>query len=148
MATPIIDLITDNLVETLSGVSADGDYSITLYVKEPDAVADSVADGTCMVIEADWTYEDNSPIGMDGMYQAYELTVYCRGGNERNYQHLCRQYASDVKRAVMADETRGGLARWSKVLGARKFTDGALRGVIVDYQVYYRTRLDRPDVQQ
>lgn len=147
MATPIADRIMDNLIETLAGVSTGGGYSVNLLVKEPDYQADAVADGVCIVNEADWTYEDNPPLGMDGINQNYELTVFVRGGNERNYQRLCRQYASDVKRAVMLDESRDGLARWSKVTGARKFNDGSLRGVIVDYQVYFRTLLDKPDQQ-
>lgn len=148
MSVPIVELITANLVETLSGVSETaGGYSTTLTVSEPDAVADAVADGTCIVNEGDWSYEDNPPYGMDGVYQTYEIVVYVRGGDERNHQRLGRQYANDVKRAVMSDETRGGYARWSKVTAVRNFSDGALRGVTVDYQVYFWHLKDRPDAQ-
>jgi hypothetical protein len=148
MATPIADRITDSVVAALSTVTSDGgEYSSTLYVKEPDHVADTMADGTCIVNEGDWTYEDNAPMGKDGIYQSYSLTIFVRGGDERNYQRLCRLYASDAKRALMQDETRGGLARWSKVTGASKFTDGAVRGVTLDYQVYFWTAKDQPDVQ-
>lgn len=136
----------DNLVAALGSV-AGGDYASTLLVKEPDYTADAVADGVCIVNEGDWTYEENPPLGMDGIYQSYDFVIFVRGGNERDYQRLARQYASDAKRAVMLDESRGGLARWSKVLGARKFNDGSLRGVTVDYQVYFWTLKDKPDRQ-
>ena len=146
MATPICDRIMDDIVLALGSVNGGG-YSSTLLVKEPDYTADAVADGVTIVNEGDWTYEDSPPLQMDGIYQSYEVTIYVRGGNERNYQRLCRQYASDAKRALMLDESRGGLARWCKVLGARKFNDGSLRGVTVDFQVYFRTLLDKPDQQ-
>lgn len=146
MATPIFDRIMDNRVAAIGSVSG-GDYASTLLVKEPDYTADAVADGVCIVNEGDWTYEDNPPLGMDGILQLVEVAIYVRGGSERNYQRLCRQYASDAKRAWMLDESCGGLARWSKVLGGRKFNDGALRGVNVDFQVYFRTLKDKPDQQ-
>ncbi len=139
----------DRLIFALGSVSATSeDYSTTLLVKEPDYTADTVADGICIVNEGDWTYEENPPFLMDGIYQTYEVVIFVRGGNERNYQRLCRQYASDAKRALMLDESQGGYARWSKVLGARKFNDGSLRGVTVDFQVYFRTLKDKPDRQQ
>ncbi len=146
MATPICDKIMDSLVAALGSVSPEA-YSCTLLVKEPDYSADTVADGITIIHEGDWTYEENPPLGMDGIYQSYEVQIFVRGGNERNYQRLCRQYASDAKRALMLDESQGGLARWSKVLGARKFNDGSLRGVTVDFQVYFRTLKDKPDQQ-
>lgn len=147
MATPIIDRITDNLVAALASVSRGGGYSVDLLVKEPDHVADAVGDAVCVVEDTDFTFEDSPPLMMDGIYQNYEFTIYVRGGDERNFKRLARQYYSDARRAVMLDESRGGLARWSKVTGGRNFNDGAVRGITVTYQVYYRTLLDKPDQQ-
>src|SRR5678809_1556964 len=101
MATPICDRIMDDIVAALGSVTPAGGYSSTLLVKEPDYTADAVADGVTIVNEGDWTYEDNPPLGMDGIYQSYEFVIYVRGGDERNHQRLCRQYASDAKRALM-----------------------------------------------
>jgi hypothetical protein len=147
VARPIIQLITDDAVAAIAGVSTEGGYLSNLLVSEPDHVADTPGDGVTFVHDSDWSYEENAPVGMEGLFWNFDIVTYVRGGDERNYQLLCRQYHSDIKKALMLDESRGGLARWSKVTGARLFNDGSSRGVVTTYQVYFRTLLNLPDRQ-
>jgi hypothetical protein len=147
MAKPIVEFITEDLVEAVARVSLLSGDATTLRASEPDATADSPQDSVAIVREADWTYEDNPPIGMDGIFQDYEVVFYVQAGDESNYGRIVRRYASDIKKRVMADENRGGYARWTKVTGVRKFSDGSVRGAILDVQVYFWTLQDTPDRQ-
>lgn len=146
MGKPIADFIMEHLVNALAGVTATSvDAGVTFIVNEPDAIADSPQDSIVLVKEGNWTYEDPSPIGFDGIFQDYEVIFYVEdGGVDSTYHARCRAYAAAGKRAIMADEQRGGYARWTKVTGARKF-EGETRGVVLDVQVYFRTVMDQPD---
>jgi hypothetical protein len=146
MGQPIVEFITADVVAAVAAVTTLNGYSTTLIVSEPDAEADSPQDSTAIVVEAAETPEESPPIGFDGIYQEYDVTVYIQdGGSTSTFNQRRRAYAADVRRAVMTDEERGGYARWTRWNGSRPFGDDKGRGVIVSFQVYYRTVLDRPD---
>ncbi|HEY1189526.1 MAG TPA: hypothetical protein VGE74_17910 [Gemmata sp.] len=146
MGKPIVEFITADVVAAVAAVTTPNGYSTTLVVSEPDAEADSPQDSTAEVVEAGETPEESPPMGFDGVYQDYDVVVFIQdGGTDSTFNQRRRAYSADVRRAVMADEERGGYARWTRWTGSRPFQSDRGRGVVVSFQVYYRTVKDQPD---
>jgi hypothetical protein len=145
---PVVSKITDNLVQAVSQVKVAAGYENDLTAEKFKRSGNGSSHGTVVVAKVDFEPAERQAVGSDMLWQHYQLTCFVAEDEdgEAEFDDLLDVVAADVKRAVMQDPTRGGIARQTDFLRGEPFdsSEDELGGVLLAYRVQYRTRLDNP----
>lgn len=114
VASPISEQILEEMVETLSGVSTAANYMTDLAVEREEQGGNGASfDGQCIVGSVQPIAEfDKAPLGWDQYVLRVGVLVYAIESETdgANMTGRLSAYASDVRRALLQDLHRGGLA--------------------------------------
>jgi hypothetical protein len=151
MSYPIVELISQNVVDVLSRVAESTGYNGTLIVERQKRSGNIPRDRLVVVHQDD-------PIPLDGAHghttwnQPYVVTCYVIESetSDTPIDQRVNFIRSDVEKAVMEDVTRGGYAILTSLEKPELFDakDGSFFGIDVHFTVTYRTIQDDPYVQQ
>jgi hypothetical protein len=153
MTTPIIESIAENLKTAIAGVTVANGYNQTLTPIRPkrnDFSDVSPIDGTALI----WQ-ENDEPVGNSALTTttfAQEFLIMCvvldSDAATASIDTRLNQVKSDIRKAIMIDPTRGGLAIDTQIGPSRKFDDGeGYTGIAVTCIVIYRTGILDPYFQ-
>lgn len=150
--TAIVELIRQNFLTVLGTVTISNGYSGTLIVHSVSRYGNTTGDLDTIVEQGDeeivGEQDEDGAVGQDTYIQEFLIFVHLQEaeGSATNYDARCNAAIADVRKAVMADVTRGGKALRTEKHKAFMFTDrsGAVAGVMVPFKVHFRTRLDDP----
>lgn len=153
MAEPLIEQIAEHLKTTVSGVTVDAGYNQTLTPIRPrrcDFSDLSPVDGHVLI----WQ-EDDAPVDAAALTTtqfAQEFLLICivldSDTETDSIDTRLNRVKSDLRKALMVDPTRGGLAIDTQIGQSRKIDDGeGFTGVAVTCAVLYRTALTDPYTQ-
>lgn len=114
MAT-IRDQILDNIVTTLKGITvAQGYQSDMGHVhREVEIVSDVKRFPACFPIASDETPQQSDTDALMNAEWQIGLLLYVK--ERTNLSKECEKVVGDVRKAILTDETRGGLAIWTTI---------------------------------
>jgi hypothetical protein len=146
MGKPIVDLITDNLLTTLQGVTTVAGYHYTLTVAHHDKIeGDAPADKLCILYRGDTESElDEAPQGCQQWRQAYSLVCYAFAtqASPDAPDEKASTIGADVCKALQVDYTRGGYA-FDTIIDVPELLAGG-NGIIINFACRYQTRFSDP----
>lgn len=152
MADAIVEQIRQDLVDAVATVTTGNGYTGTLTVEAVARHGNSTTSMTAVVEQGDEDKldDDESACLRDTYHQKF--MVFINVGNPNNvqdYDKLCNAAAADVRKAVMIDVTRGGLADWTRILPTQLFSNdaGEVAGIVAPFLVRYWTAQDDPYTQ-
>jgi hypothetical protein len=143
MATPVLELIAENIVEALKNVSPAGGYNVTLEVERYKNPHNRPRDMLAVVITGDAApAEDSEGSEQSSWVQTFGVLVYVIDNETTTNPADERQILAwaDCVRALSIDKTRGGQA-WRQSMLPPDFGDDF---VLIKFDVYYDTVGDDP----
>lgn len=153
MPEPIVEQIRQNLLTVLGGITTGNSYQYTLNVQSAARHGNPATDLTCILEMGDeQIVDDDSGRGanlQDTQFQSFFVFVHVSTQSGVAYDQKCNRIVADVRKAVLADWSRGGLALWTRRQEASFFLEdtGKVGGVRIDFLVNYRHRLNDPYTQ-
>lgn len=145
---PVIELITQNVVDTLAGVRVASGYHVDLIAERRVRSGNRERDGLAVVLQGDPEKVDDAPEGRVAWRQRYAVVCYVVESetSTRPIDQRINLTRSDVEKALMVDFTRGGNAYDTVIQEPELFDDpeGRWDGVVVYFDVLYRTTHDDP----
>lgn len=151
MADPIVEQIRQNLMAAVATVTTDNNYTGTLTVEAVQRHGNSAAGLTAIVEQGEEEVlgeeDDSGSVGHHTFWQTFHVFInIANPANVADYDRLCNLASADVRKAVMADVSRGGLALRTKLVSRSIFANeaGEVAGTMVPFDVLYRTKLDDP----
>jgi len=149
-ADPIIERIAQDIQAAVAGITQAAGYNQDLVCKRPARLGlegdVSPADGVAVLVQDDPQPDEahsnyGNPDRMAWLVTfEVDACVVPADADDTPIDTLLSRVRADIEKAVMADETRGGLAVWTKPLGSMRFAyDAGLPGIAVQFQVLYRT---------
>ena len=150
--SPIVELIAQDLLATVNGVTEANGYLQTLTAVRPkrvNAEADITGD-LCVLIEQD----DPEQVGVNGNVQEWRQTfavqafVIDSDAATVAIDTRINFVLADLLKAIMADHTRGGYAIRQEIGDIDRFIYAGYSGVAVSLEVHYRTTYGDPYTQQ
>lgn len=147
--TPVDEAILDNVVATLAAIATPS-YHLTFKRAErfiPLNATQVQEYPSALVGTADITWSDALHFRLSGDMR---FTVRALVEDREAHQESLAWAAADVRKALLADVTRGGLAVDTKVLAQSPFmliseAGNAVTGVDVSVQVRFRHQYDDPN---
>lgn len=150
-ATPIVEQITVNIVETLQEISEENGYDYTLTVeRDKRRPPENYVDCHVIVFQLDPSLDPDNNLLQTQWIQPYALQVYIDIPSDENDTMIpstrLNTITADIHKKLAEDITRGGLALdttvlpWSEYLGGI----GEHEGREVQFQVKYRTAWNDP----
>lgn len=145
MTYPIVELIRQNILGALQSVSGLSVESVARY-------GNSAGDGTAVLEMGEekpvGESDESGAIGRHTLEQTFTVCVHVHNPSPgaADFDTLCNVRVADVRKAVMADVTRGGNALWTHLLPVSMFINdaGEIAGPAISFVVRYRTKLDDP----
>jgi hypothetical protein len=139
---PVSERISENIVETLKGVSAAAGFNVDLDVERYDTRGNDPGHYKTIVSDgADAEADDaDTPLGFKRWRRPYDIYVFVveSEASPVAYDTLANVARADVERALMADVTRGGWAQNTEVRDPILFSDQSdFGGVVVRIEVVY-----------
>ena len=149
MADPIVEQIRAAFKSRLAGVTVAAGYHQTLVVEPLKRHGNSAAHLTAVIEqgEEDAVGQDESAVQRDTWDQMFTCFVHISNpGDAADFDQLCNLVVADVRKAVMADDTFGGLALYAIQKSAGLFLNeaGEVAGVGVPFTVRYRHKAGDP----
>ena len=151
MAEPIIEQIAANLLSTIEGITTANGYNYTLTGTRP------IIDGYYSDAPYDLTFQltQGQEELLDGAYGTQEyiqpfLVVIIAMNTESDTIPIDKKrnrVLADLRKAVMVDHTRGGLAidtKWGQSSSFMNDDDFVFEGVAAEIRVHYRTEHNDP----
>lgn len=148
MKPPIIEIIRRNLIETLEGVRQDAGYFNSLRIRTGVPTDEGLENMLCVLRYGGDADAEEPPVNQDEFLHTFNLDVYVIDSEhgEVDADERIALAISDIRRAVLADLTRGGYAR-NTTLGDRVPIEDDRRivsGVRIPITVQYRTLMNDP----
>ncbi len=145
MPHTITELITQNLMTTLRGVSRGKGASLNLHVTDQDNDSETRIDGLCVVIPDDPELLD-SPLGWHQLMQPYRVVVYLQRSETAKSALRTRMANAigDIHKALKVDPTRGSLAIHTFIEPHETAIDGEFDRLIARPRVLFRHLIDDP----
>ena len=153
MTEPLIERIALNLATTLATVTtANGYHQDVADVIRPTRLADDgLVDRRVLLGQGEPSEAEDSSEAFKTWLQPFPAVLYVRPSEKDStpVDTLVNRFRTDVEKAVMVDQTRGGLALDTLVRAYENVLseDGALGGVVVHVEVLYRHRVEDPNDQ-
>jgi hypothetical protein len=155
MSEPIIEQIRSNIVTAIAGVKTDSSYPLNLTVESVAPRGNKTADLTVVVEQGeDVLLDENDPmaaVGRDTYHADFFCFAYVSTPNKtESYDAKCNRVAASIRKAVMADVSRGNLAEWTRIQTSAFFTNemGAIAGIMVPFKVRFFTKVNDPFTSQ
>lgn len=127
MSAPISDLIVDEIVTTLGGITVANGYQQTVTVQKLSSAAVSPLDNLVVVAPYAPVLQSNGPASLDEFIMAVEITAFSiKADSSTDVSERLATLAADIRRKLMADYHRSGRAintLFNKPPGA-SFADG------------------------
>lgn len=141
----ILEMITQDLEQTLRGVNRTGGYRTTFYVERPANLALARRDGLCVVVERE-AEKVTSPLGWQQWMQRYFVAVFLHRSETSDFTQRTRtnNAIADVHKVVKVDPTRGGFAIHTWLDEPETTIDGEFDRVVVPVRVMYRHLINNP----
>jgi hypothetical protein len=150
LGQPVLNLITQNVIETLGGVRRNAGYFHDLNVEEEDEQGNRARDSQAIVyVEGDPRPEEDPPLGHDGWHQRYSILCRIVESEVSGLPPSTRlaQIEADVIKAMQEDHNRGGYAHNTVTLAPERFPKSTPPAVIVGFDVHYRHLKGQPTKQ-
>ena len=153
MSEPIIEQIAEHIKTTVAGVTVGAGYHQTLSPIRPrrsDYADVSPADGNVLIWQENDSPADAAALTTTQFAQEFMLicVVLDSDSETDSIDTRINRVKSDLRKALMADPTRGGLAIDTAIGASQKIDDGeGLSGIAVTVIVTYRTDLTDPYTQ-
>lgn len=153
MTTPIVEQIAENLKTTVAGITVANGYNQTLTPIRPkrnDWSDVAPVNGMVLISQDDDAPVDNAALSSIQFAQEFmmDCIVLDSDAVATSIDTRINQVKSDIRKAVMVDPTRGGLAIDTVIGPSAKFDDGnGLTGITVTCIIVYRTNLTDPYTQ-
>lgn len=150
MADPIVELITQNVVTTLSAITTGNGYQQTLTVERYNKVSgNNPSDKLAVVRQLAPTRvgEDDDTEGSIWWMQPYEVDVYLfePEGSSTPIDQRINRARSDIEKRLLIDANRGddgsnnALAQDTRIDDPELWEEGPYFGVTVRFTVKYST---------
>jgi len=157
MPEPVVELIAQNIQATVNAITSAAGFQQDLTCARPTrkamvdlAVADHApVNGTVLLVQmADEVDDEHSNAGSPARLawrQRFALLAFVSDSDAATapIDTLINRVKSDIRRKLMEDPQRGGLALDTQQAGAAVFPD---EGVDIYFDVIFRTREDDPYV--
>lgn len=153
MSTPVIEQIAENLKTTVAGITVANGYNHTLTPIRPrrnDWSDVAPVDGMVLISQDGDAPIDNAALSTMQFAQEFmmDCVVLDSDAAETSIDTRINQVKSDIRKALLVDATRGGLAIDTMIGPSSKFDDGnGLTGITVTCVIIYRTNLTDPYTQ-
>lgn len=148
MSYPVVERISQSLLDTLNSVKVSNGYNYDLVVERPTRKGYQ-AEHLRAYLEQD--NPDEAPIdayNKIGWSHGYSVVVFLLPTQEDDTptDTYTNTVWADIAKALMSNPQLGGLAEDIKILAPTYFTDvaGELAGFTFHFAVLYRTALDNP----
>ena len=148
---PVIELIAQNIIDTLKDVTEDNDYYQTLNPRRPTRdifeANGPLSDLDVLVVQDDPVLIEDNPYGVQEWEQPFLLSICLQDSDSSTTAIDTRKnYAvSDVITAIMEDTSRGGYAIDTVIKDVYSFpVELSETGITVVINVKYRTQYDDP----
>ncbi|HOQ06077.1 MAG TPA: hypothetical protein PKY88_12790 [Anaerohalosphaeraceae bacterium] len=148
---PVIECIAQKILSTLQGVLELNGYSVSLTAHRPTRIdwQDINPLDKRAILVAEENREYASPaVGCDDRVQTYGIYILSlpSESDPRAADAHANQIAASVHKAIMADWTCGGLAENVELIhdNRAEAREAEWPGVILKYDVHYRTKLGDP----
>jgi hypothetical protein len=150
MALPICELISQNILDTLKGISVAAGFNVNLDARRATHPAAPAAPGLAILYEGDDDPQDGGAVGRQTWHRPYGVLIWGAGttSDQTPYDQLLNTARADVEKAIMAKVSHGGYA-FNTVLNKplKSESDNEPPSIMVMFTVHYRTRLDDPFTQ-
>lgn len=150
MAYPTVELISQNICDTLQQISVLTGHNTTPIVERQKRSGNTPRDMLVVVHQGDPTPEETSH-GHSTWLQPYVISCFVIESETSNtpIDQRVNFIRCDVEKAIMADIHRGNLAMDTILTKPEMFDakDGSFSGVDVHLSVRYRTLRDNPYAQ-
>ena len=157
MTDPIVELIIQEVVTTVNGITVENEYNQDLSAVRPTRLdlddEGPADDGTVVVMCADPEPDAEHSNAGNPARQAWRLAlvllayVIPSDADTTPIDTLVNRVRADIEMALQADPTRGGLAITTDLAGSQKFVAEGAAGVAVLADVVYRTPINDPYTQ-
>lgn len=141
---PIAELVTRNVIETLTGVSSlgVGENNVPLTVERLKTAGKNLhGDMVCIVGFDDDQEDDSAPDNYTGWIRPYWALVYLYEPDDSAipYDQRVDIVRADISKAIMVDVARGDYAENTFLRAPLKFSDANdASGIIINFDVHYR----------
>jgi hypothetical protein len=158
VTTPVIERITQHIVDSLETMTIANGYSKNAVVQQPNpGIGNSLIDGRVIVVMGDATEQDDRPMHYKEWVQEFLIVAECRQSEDavsRNIDTLRNLRRSEIEWCLTHDSdgtreqtTRGGLAQdtllWEPIIVP--VPPNAHEGqIVVRVGVLYRTLYNNP----
>jgi len=152
MSTPIIEQIAVLIAADIDAITVANGYNQDLVAVRPKKVDfESAWDDLTVLVSQDTTVKDGQMSnGMQQWRQTFFATAIVIDSDTATTAIDTRlnQVAADIQKILMADDTRGGKAIDTIMIGSVSFDDDdGLTGVNVVFDVLYRSAITDPYTQ-
>lgn len=152
MSTPIVEYISENILTAINAITTGNGFNQTLVAQRPKRMLflDEAWDDLTVIVEQ--ANESVTTIIMNAreVTQSYEISAIVISSDDASATIDTRlnQVDADIKKKLMADNTRGGYAIDTEIQASEKFTyNESFSGIIINVDVKYRIKIDDPYTQ-
>jgi hypothetical protein len=152
-AKPVLELIRQNLLDTVSAVSPATGYTVNVIGVEPARLGEPTTDGASVTVEVmlgESDYKDYQNSNVIEWVQEFLFVATCTVVEDSTVSadQLVIYVRSDIEKALDADYTRGNLAHDTVPTPPEWYrrAQGEHEGVVVRRFVRYRTNYNDPYV--
>jgi molybdopterin biosynthesis enzyme len=145
MSLPVIELIAQNVLTTVQGVTEENGYNYTITATRHAKKGDKRTNFAAIILQADpREATDENVYNTKEWWLPFEISVFIIPSDTDTtpIDTYCNVVRSDIEQALMADRYRGGVARDTEIKASRAFTEetSAYDVIIVNCEVNYRTQ--------
>lgn len=153
MAYPIVELITQNVDETLRGVRVSAGFNLDLIVEREIREGNRLRDKLAVLkqVETERVIQSETQQSHMAWRQRYWVELYVVQSEDCDtpFDRAINVIRADAEKAVMADHTRGGYAHDTFILDPIPIVDeeGRWNGIVVAFDVFFRHVFGNPYTQ-
>lgn len=146
MSYPIAELIVQNVVTTLGGVTTGNGYQNTLAVEREKQPFNSPANRLAVVMKGELQPQNNSPLGLDEYVLPLGIVFYViqSESNEAAITQSLYSIAADIHKVLMVDVHRGGYAVNTEFESDDIFSSSSPKSGAVTAKIRFRTLRGNP----
>ena len=147
LSVPKLERIARDIEETLQSVRVANGYFNDLIVERRRGLGNTMRDRFAVLFQGDAEAEDG-PTQFHNWLQNFMVLVYISHSNTATSptDEVINTIRADIERVLMVDPRRGGLAHDTIIRSVVliPYEDASAEGVIVSFDVRYRTALADP----
>ena len=152
MPTAVVELIAQNIVTALQGVTITAGYTNTLTVERRKPHGnDPIRNGLAVLFQGDPDESQGEPTQRKEWVQPFHVLLCAiePENSEVSIDARLNSLRADVEKALMASPNRGGYAVDTTIRAPHIATNahGDAQGVVVNFDVKYRTSYTDPYTQ-